>query len=409
MKTAEEVEILLQSEYFCIVPWVHLSFVPTGQVFPCCLTNYDQPIGNLKNQSFKEIWNSDKMKGLRRNFLKNRPVSSCRECNLSEKNNKNIFGTGHNQYFKHDISELISKTESDGALPNFQLKSIDFRPSNVCNFKCRTCGHNSSTKWFEDAKSIGKSWSPKAQIDISQYNPKAIQELISSSNQLRKLYFAGGEPLLMEEHYLFLENLIKEKKTNFQISYSTNLSTLKFKKWDILELWKNFENIELSLSIDDYGARGEYIRKGMVWGNILKNREELRKKVPHAKISVSSTISCLNIWHQPEFYQELLKHDFMQPDAFYMNHLYSPPQLSSQILPRQFKEEIKDKYEGFLTNANLHPAAARVFSGAMKTLFASDKTILLKEFLKETIQLDQLREESFSKIFPELSFLMENA
>ncbi len=66
----------------------------------------------------------------------------------------------------------------------------------------------------------------------------------------------------MEEHYRILNILIEKKLTHISIRYITNFTQLKFKNYDVLELWKHFENIEVGASIDAEGDHTEYIRKG---------------------------------------------------------------------------------------------------------------------------------------------------
>ena len=49
------------SKTFCIYPFVAVSTTPTGNIKPCCRA-YDNGIGNINNNSLKEIWNNDSFK-----------------------------------------------------------------------------------------------------------------------------------------------------------------------------------------------------------------------------------------------------------------------------------------------------------------------------------------------------------
>ena len=50
---------------------------------------------------------------------------------------------------------------------------------------------------------------------------------------------------------------------------------LKYKKFDVLDLWKNFSHISIGASLDVQGARGEYQRKGTVWADVEENIQRL--------------------------------------------------------------------------------------------------------------------------------------
>ena len=67
--TAREKELLLDSETFCILPWMHLHAYPDGRAYPCCFGFDPYPVGNLNKDSMETVFNNDKMKTLRKNML----------------------------------------------------------------------------------------------------------------------------------------------------------------------------------------------------------------------------------------------------------------------------------------------------------------------------------------------------
>ena len=62
--------LLKHNKAFCILPWIHMHAWPDGRAMPCCIADSDQPFGNVKENSIKEVWNSDKYKELRLAMLK---------------------------------------------------------------------------------------------------------------------------------------------------------------------------------------------------------------------------------------------------------------------------------------------------------------------------------------------------
>jgi len=63
----------------CTDPWRKFSIDWQGVVFPCCMWKED-PIGDLRTQSFQEIWNSQRYGTLRESLVNGALGKSCSEC-----------------------------------------------------------------------------------------------------------------------------------------------------------------------------------------------------------------------------------------------------------------------------------------------------------------------------------------
>ena len=114
---------------------------------------------------------------------------------------------------------------------------------------------------------------PYARIYPKNDNPDFLKEIIEQVPNFKTAYFAGGEPLITEEHYILLEEMIRTGASNtVSLRYNTNLSNFKFKDKDILSLWKHFKKkIDIYASVDHYGERAEYIRHGTNWATVEEN------------------------------------------------------------------------------------------------------------------------------------------
>jgi sulfatase maturation enzyme AslB (radical SAM superfamily) len=120
---------------------------------------------------------------------------------------------------------------------------------------------------------------------------------------LEQVYFAGGEPLIMKEHYTLLEKLIDAGKTDVRIQYNTNFSELRFKDKHVFEYWKHFKNVSVGASLDASGARAELMRKGTDWQQTVDNRQRMMEEVPHVDFYVSATVSTMNVLHVLDFHK----------------------------------------------------------------------------------------------------------
>ena len=78
--TAEQRHRLMESDHFCMLPWIHLHAWPDGRAYPCCLANARHPVGDAKTHTMQEIWNQAPMREMRMNMLADRPCRECTDC-----------------------------------------------------------------------------------------------------------------------------------------------------------------------------------------------------------------------------------------------------------------------------------------------------------------------------------------
>ena len=211
---------------FCILPWIHLHIWPNGITYPCCLTTNDYVLGNTNSSSFIELWNSSRMKELRQNIIAGKPTTGCSRCYEHEIQGYKSLRQNMNKDFQHLFSRT-KLTKEDGTVDNIYMAYMDIRFSNICNFKCRTCGPELSSFWVDDAISLGRC--PQDQLKLLKIKntlDELWQDMEEWIDTVERIYFAGGEPLIMDEHYKILEYLINIGKTNIIIYYNTNFSNL---------------------------------------------------------------------------------------------------------------------------------------------------------------------------------------
>ena len=68
-------------KYNCQEPWGQLGIYSDGSVAPCCnIVGRNYPIGNIKENTVKEIWNGNKMNKIRDGFRNNEPNKVCQTC-----------------------------------------------------------------------------------------------------------------------------------------------------------------------------------------------------------------------------------------------------------------------------------------------------------------------------------------
>jgi MoaA/NifB/PqqE/SkfB family radical SAM enzyme len=399
--------LLNKSKVFCILPWVHAYVEPTGDVLPCCTTDGRIPLGSVKNNSIKTVINNEGYKQMRLNMLNDVKSEACKFCYKTELTSPWSFRDYANKNFGKYFDETVANTNDDGSINDFKMRYYDIRFSNICNFKCRTCGSDFSSQWAAE----NKKFSPGHHIVIHADDHKGnlLNEVYEHINNIEMAYFAGGEPLITEEHYLILEELIKHNRTDVILRYNTNLSNLKFKDYDLISLWKQFKKVEISASIDHYGERAEYIRHGTNWGDI-ENNLKLIRTYDFIEYQFNTVMSVFNYTTLADFYSYMWIKGFYRPkDQISLFKCMDPAWASAQILPEEIKSigteklnRIIPKFEKikFYSVENIKNGVA--FAESEHTW-----DIHKNKFQTEVRHKDKLRGEDFCKVFPEMSTMME--
>ena len=403
-------EELLKSENFCMMPWIHMHIWPNGAVYPCCLANSDKEFGNTHQSTIGEIINSQEFKSLRNNMLENKPSAACTRCyELERTAGVHTLRKQSLLAFSQHLDEALASTEADGSVSKFKMAYMDIRFSNLCNFKCRTCGPIFSSAWQEEEnKSAGKN---EKTIPLSLLSKESFwSDIEPHLNEVEEVYFAGGESLISPEHYKILDHWIQHGKTDVRLRYTTNFSHFRFKSKDLLEYWAQFKDVRVAASLDAEGARGEYLRKGTNWETIVRNRQEMIERCPHVYFEITPTVSVYNCFDLPDFHRSWIEKGLLSPQNVRVNYLLHPSSMRAQILPIDLKVKLKKKYDEHNSYlAGLEEAmqinlseTKKAFAGIIDFVFEQDLTDELPEFYKTNDYVDKVRTEKLTAVFPEL-------
>ena len=399
----------LRERVSCLLPWTQLYVFSDGSLRPCCDWS-GPPLGDLRSSEIDELWNSPGLKVLRADMMRGRPVAGCWRCYENERSGFLSPRQGNNiGLSRHQGRQRL--TAPDGTLPQSSVLSLDLRLSNACNLRCRTCDPIQSSAWAADARALGL---PAGGRPIQ----KSYDDWDSFWRQLRPVLeggievinFAGGEPLVMEEHYRILDFLIARGLTDVRLAYNTNFSTLRFQGQDVIDRWLCFRKVDVAASLDGSGRRGEYLRKGLRWDAVVANREEMLRRCPGVSFSILATLSIFNALHLPDFHREWVEKGYLERNALVFCMLVTPAIYRMQVLPAALKERVLESYqrhrESFL---DADGPAARGFAAAASLIEGQDLSELLPGFVAMTRSLDRLRGEDCREVFPELAGLFEAA
>lgn len=293
-------------ENFCSAPWNGVYVQPNGNVGPCCRYEFkseSESYGNLNNNTMQDILSSENFKGVKRKFLNNEKLSSCQAC-LSE---KELYGSSFkdtwNSWHEKEIEGYIANTAEDGAYTASNINYWDIRPGNLCNQGCLMCSPHLSSALHQllvdidmppenlDKKFLGLETTTFEQT--LKYISDTVEDNLNKGIN-DHFYFAGGEPLIMSEHAQIIDMLDKRGFYHVTLRYNTNLSTLKYKNINWLDVWKKFDTrVVIEASVDGTGKALEFQRVGANWENIKTNLSLLVEHSDFIRCNINFVVSIL--------------------------------------------------------------------------------------------------------------------
>jgi len=331
-----------------------VTIFPNGMIGPCCKISADylKPLNQLANsQRFADL----KIES---------PPDACHSC----------IATEHQQMpsYRNMFNSLA--TSAPG------LQFVDIRNSNLCNLKCRYCGPHFSSQW---AQELGHA-SPIVSCSIEEHKSILLTE------SLHWMYFTGGEPLILADHWAILEELIATNQAHkISLLYNSNLTSLKYKDKNIVSIWKQFKKVTVNCSIDAVGLELEYIRSGANWNTIDSNIQLLKKL--DINIMISPVVSILNVWNLETLFIYAQKHKIKVD----LNILEGPDYLALNVIPDELKQLALDsvlKIKKYIPD--------NVYASIIQLINNNINQCLFNHTLNHVLLLDSNRNEKLFDLLP---------
>lgn len=383
----------------CVLPFTHLATHPDGHTSFCCISDHKNcashakrggmPI-SLNDVSIREMINSESFKEVRLEMLDGKEPAACKRCYDEERVGIKSKRQEENSRYLESSMHVIENITEDGTINDLDFQFIELRLGNICNLKCRTCNPVSSSKWKKDYSVLQKDLdfvTDYSNIEEGVWFEKDSfwGELLDNTKNLKRIYVNGGEPTLVEKHLHFLLHLIeRDMAKDIDLWYNINLTNIPN---NILWIWKQFNSVAVTASIDDLFTRNNYIRSGSEWSKIIYNLSVLNC-TDWIDLSICQTLSMYNIYYVAEFYE------FFKDHRIHHNWCYDPDYLSPWHLPDNVKDKIIDKCKNL-------PEYEK--NNIIQTLSKPRNEDRFKQFISYNMKLDILRHTKFEEVFPELA------
>ena len=277
-----------------MAPWVHTYLSPQTERRMCCASrepaqNFRQYIdtaagtGQYIPITLDEHWNSPHMMSVRSRMMSGETLPECEVCN-DRLLNTDVYRTYFWQLFKHKYPDIWETTDTSGRT-TMQPVSWDYRFSNLCNFKCRTCGDMLSSSWETEQRQHAMiDWSnpknawmrPEVRQEISAFQDSQIEAEFAEAveqHRVEEVYWVGGEPLMYEQHWRYMKRIVElGDGPRVYARYNTNLSRVDYRGVNLYrDILSGLRDWQICASLDGTGAIGEYIRTGLEYDQWLEN------------------------------------------------------------------------------------------------------------------------------------------
>ena len=392
-------ESLKMSDTLCILPWMSMSTNAKGQLRVCCnstpgdnlILRDDKTPYHILDDDIDNFWNSNTLKNLRTQFLKNEKPNICHRCFTEESLGIESSRQSWNGKWMFDYERTTT--------PKQIIKYIDIRLGNLCNLRCRMCNPYASNQWVDEWELVASPLDDKTKIQLYKMdwpnNDKVSDNLLKFANTIDQIYLTGGEPTLATSQYTLFDKLIElGVAKNISLKYNTNCTNLPKKMTDY---WAHFKQVRINASIDAFGELNRYIRYPTGWNlveiNLMKFKEMSNKNVD---LQIHICVQMYNILYLHELLNFLDTH---QINNIFFNILDHPSCLNIKVLPNDLKELAKDRLQPYVHFPRVQ--------GIIDFMLSQDLSIHIEDFKKYTTALDKSRNESILTVIPEMEYIFK--
>jgi organic radical activating enzyme len=369
---------------YCPLPFKHVFVEPRG-IKPCCSYSI------ISDSSIAHWIKSDQLRSIQKNILEDKIDAGCECC-----------------FKKESINGVSTRLSALNEYQNQRFEStsidyVDYRSSNICNFKCRSCepffsnGIANEIKKNHELKNFFAV--PESKVAPTTFTDK--KWILDNIKSIRRLMFTGGEPTKIPEVKEIIEYIsqLSDIETNLLITSNGSFTD---SYWE--NITRTLRNIHWTMSVDAVGKPAEIIRHGTVWPVVAKNVETMFDIAQ--SVNIGTIITNLNILHLPDLFDFANQlHQKYQSRANGGTQLieicYFPDYMSPYNLPDSLKNLAISRLSQYIDSRNnLQESQLYVIN----TLISNLKTRVFNQDLWDKFQeyntvLDKIRGEDHRELF----------
>lgn len=405
----------------CLAPWVHTYLSPQTERRMCCASrepaqNFRQYIdtaagtGTYQPITLEQHWNSDHMRSVRVRMMQNQTLPECAVCN-EQLLNTDVYRSYFNRMFGHLRESVLAATDETGSTTALPV-SWDYRFSNLCNFKCRTCGDMLSSSWEVEQRTNNQvNWAdsknnwmlPDVRKEITAFQDNQIEAEFNDAveqHRVEEVYWVGGEPLMYEQHWRYMQRIVAlGDGPRVYARYNTNLSRIEYRGINLYsDILAHIRDWQICASLDGTGATGEYIRTGLNYTQWLANFEQgLTHARTRRQMRIDFTLTLPGLFEVINIQQlaDRLGVDVLAKVVFGFTPdiIMSPLALPRHILDRKITELTAQLPAGALQDVLEQLRARPTFAEQWSH---GEAAAALRKGKRRTVELEHIRKDSYT-------------
>lgn len=296
-------------------------------------------------------YNSEPMQAKRIAILGAEHINGCRDCYKEEAHGHESRRIREN--FKTVIftEQAFDRSYQQSPMRDAFATVTDRQPvdwhidlGNECNLACKMCYPKASSKissiyqkWQLIDATANRNWTTNDQAWQS------FKTSILATENLNRLHFMGGEPLLNKRFIELLDFLIEKQRTDISVSFVSN-GTMVYS--DIVRRLKKFRSCDIEISIESVKPNNHYIRQGSDTASVKKVIANLlSQRSDNFNIVLRTVPQLLSINN----YNELITWAWQNKIAIVSIPLVEPDYLQIAVLPRAIRQQLIPQYQDLLS------------------------------------------------------------
>jgi len=276
---------------------------------------------------------------------------------------------------KHNVWPGLSRSEVRDRLLNLNddliedlikinvTRMIEISLGNTCDLKCVYCNHHYSSQWATEKLKYKEITLENIEDELPKTNT-LYEDIfwkwfeIESGASTHAINFIGGEPLIIDKFYTYLDRIISFYEINppakdyIDISVVSNFNTppklyQKFLSKTLDIILSEKIKLDMNVSIESIGKRAEFIRTGTDWellnSNINKfisyvDMTDLNKDDRKVIFNLQIALNALCVSDLPNFFRYVVDLEKNNERKIHIrqNQITDPGWLSPGILPPEY-------------------------------------------------------------------------
>ena len=405
-KLARAIENDARDQYFCPLAFDHLYSDSAGRWRLCCRAYpFDHTVSDTTPE---EHWDHPIMREIRGEMLTGdlkHVRKYCWKCLKSEQgglksarqqlNTKMIQGIAAGKRSKTlQYASKFTRGPGETGMPDERVLELKLRIfGNYCNLQCYMCAPANSSSRHQELTAIREGYwlkclKPPEKMELFRSEDdydRFVDSIVRLLPVVKKIKITGGEPFLLRRHYKFLERIVAtEHADRIRLAYDSNMTKFQLGSSNVLDYLGRFKAVTLAVSVDNIGARNDYIRFGANFDEVIANIETARR-MPDINVVVSCATGMLNAGDVHDIAEFFHRRGIVA--KFNMCVITAPTFLEARHLP----EELKERYLFRIENSPYREQ----FANVIRMIRQPRSEASFQTFMQYMADLDQHRGTNF--------------